>query len=281
LSFRSINKAHVLLGLFALSVSILASCAKRIPPEEVRAPVPPPRVYDLSIINGDGMATIAWNSDKQPGQPMLGYNIYISKKDGGNPQQVRPFNDVPYPGDTDGDISKETYEAIPLENGVEYEVFVRSVGLDGIESAPTNILSFIPRNEGSFTLRQSFQSAESGFDFSSGHSVSAHSENSDIYFYAKGSEVGFASPNRLGSGLRKTLFMDLGVTADFDELETFDIGTFSGKDRVAIRHGHLYIVKTQNECFGKLKVRSIQGRQGKKEVMVRYGFQPKPNCGRF
>ncbi|TET69465.1 MAG: hypothetical protein E3J45_01700, partial [Candidatus Zixiibacteriota bacterium] len=137
MNLKPIGKNHLLFETLILSILVLLSCAKRIPPEEVLEIPEAPRVYDLEVINGDGMATIVWSSEKRAGQPMLGYNIYISRKANPDLTEVRAFNTAPYPGDTDGDISVETFEAIPLENGVEYFVFVRSVGLDGTESEPT------------------------------------------------------------------------------------------------------------------------------------------------
>lgn len=278
---RPTGKIHLLAGLLMLSSLIFLSCAKRIPPEEALEIPEAPRVYDLKVINGDGMAVIVWNSEKRAGQPMLGYNIYISKKSNPDSKDVEPFNTTPYPGDTDGDISVETFEAIPLENGVEYFVSVRSVGLNGTESEPTGVLSFVPRKEGTFVLKQNFQANESGFDFRKGVSIAARSEGNDIYFYSKPGENGLGSPRRLGGLLRKSLFMDLGAKTDFDKLNSFKTENFSGREKLAIHPGHVYIVRTRENCFGKLKVESIRGRQGQKEVVIRYCFQPKPNCGRF
>lgn len=279
---KPIGKNHLLFETLILSILVLLSCAKRIPPEEtLRIRRAPPRVYDLKVINGDGMATILWNSEKRAGQPILGYNIYISRKANPDLTEVQPFNTAPYPGDTDGDISLETFEAVHLENGVEYFVFVRSVGLDGTESEPTGVLSFVPRKEGTFVLKQNFQANESGFDFGNGVSIAARSEGNDIYFYSKPGENGLGSPKRLGGLLRKSLFMDLGAKIDFDKMDLIDIKNFSGREKLVIHSGHVYIVKTQGNCFGKLKVESIRGRQGQKEVVIRYCFQPRPNCGRF
>jgi len=282
LSPGPIGRNHLLFEALTLSILVLLSCARRIPPEEaLRVHRAPPRVYDLRIINGDGMATIVWSSEKEPGQPMLGYNIYISKKSNPGSKDVEPFNTTPYPGDTDGDISVETFEALPLENGVEYFVSVRSVGLDGTESEPTGVVSFVPRKEGTFVLKQNFQANESGFNFREGVNVPARSEGNDIYFYSKSGENGLGSPKRLGGLLRKSLFMDLGAKTDFDKLNSFRTENFSGREKLVIHSGHVYIVKTQKNCFGKLKVESIRGRQGQKEVVIRYCFQPKPDCGRF
>ncbi|MFQ5869826.1 MAG: hypothetical protein ACE5JC_07975 [Candidatus Zixiibacteriota bacterium] len=281
MNLRPTGKIHLLAGLLMLSSLIFVSCAKRIPPEEALEIPKAPRVHDLKVRNGDGMAVIVWNSEKRAGQPMLGYNIYISMKANPDLTEVQPFNTAPYPGDTDGDISVETFEAIPLENGVEYFVFVRSVRLDGTESEPTGVVSFVPRKEGTFVLKQNFQANESGFDFGKGVSIAARSEGNDIYFYSKSGENGFGSPKRLGGLLRKSLFMDLGAKTDFDKLNSFRTENFSGREKLVIHSGHVYIVKTRGNCFGKLKVESIRGRQGQREVVIRYCFQPKPNCGRF
>lgn len=281
MNLKPIGKNHLLFETLILSSLVLLSCAKRIPPEEVLEIPEAPRVHDLEVINGDGMATIVWSSEKRAGQPILGYNIYISRKANPDLTEVRAFNTTPYPGDTDGDISLETFEAMPLENGVEYFVFVRSVGLDGTESEPTGVLSFVPRKEGIFVLKQNFQVNESGFDFGKGVSIAARSEGNDIYFYSKPGENGLGSPKRLGGLLRKSLFMHLGTKTDFDELNSFKTENFSGREKLVIHPGHVYIVKTRENCFGKLKVESIRGRQGQKEVVIRYCFQPKPDCGRF
>jgi len=143
---------------------------------------------------------------------ITGYNIYLSETslkndfknwDKGHPA---PHNFTPYPGDTDGDKTKESYEITHLQNGKTYFVSVRTLGLNGVESAPSNEVSFTPLSRGTFTISSNHSADNGGFDLESGISVSARNLRCDIYLYAKDDEVGLSSPSRLGTGLRKTWF---------------------------------------------------------------------------
>lgn len=177
--------------------------------------LPPPR--DLKAVTVSHGAVVHWSVNRGKSSDIYGYNIYLSEKSlksefaRWGKDHPRPHNYTPYPGDTDGDQTKESYEIKNLINGRSYFVSVRTVGRDGIESKPSNEIQFTPLARGTFVISSNHSSDNGGFGFDSELSMPARNPRCDIYLYAKGDEVGLSSPSRLGAGLRRTYFNIPGI----------------------------------------------------------------------
>lgn len=168
-------------------------------------------------------ATIYWSVNRREGQLISGYNIYLSRKplQGRFPDwhksHAELYNHAPYPGDTDGDITKESFEITHLENGYTYCVTVRTVDPDGLESKPSGQVEFAPLAKGQFVISDNHSADNGGFSFDHEMTVPARDRRCDLYLYSKGDIVGLSSPSRLGAGLRKTAFAESGNRGGTDE----------------------------------------------------------------
>lgn len=188
-------------------MALLLACGPK-PRKGADLPVP----ADLVVEVTDGGAMVKWNVDRAGSRPISGYNIYLSEKpladlfskwDKNHPE---PYNHAPYPGDTDGDKSRESFEFTNLVNGKTYYVSVRTVDPAGDESDASGEVKFVPLANGEFQISSDHSSDRGGFSFDKNISLPARDPRCDVYLYAKKDVVGLSSPSRLSAGLRKTAF---------------------------------------------------------------------------
>ena len=205
--------------------------------------------------------------NRKEGQVISGYNIYLSDKplkpifadwDKSHPQ---PYNHTPYPGDTDGNTTAESFEITGLENGKEYYVSVRTVGTDGSESKSSDEVVFTPMAKGQFLISSSHSGQNGGFNFDDEISVPARDRRCDIYLYSKADVVGLSSPDRLGAGLRKTGFIRYADKSG-EILET-----------IKIDRGDRLTVLTRNGR-ADLTVKRIDRDAEPVTVLIQYVFYP-------
>ncbi|MEW5993204.1 MAG: hypothetical protein AB1744_02270, partial [Candidatus Zixiibacteriota bacterium] len=88
------------------------------------------RVFDTRVDVNDRRMTVSWKWDCP--DLISGYYVYISRKPlvgrypGPHlPDEIAPFNRIPFPGDTEPGDDTEYFEADGLENGLKYYVSVR------------------------------------------------------------------------------------------------------------------------------------------------------------
>ncbi len=186
-------------------------------------------------------ATIYWSVDRRESQLISGYNVYLSRKPlkgrfpNWHKSHAELYNHTPYPGDTDGDITRESFEVTHLENGWAYCVSVRAVGPDGSKSKPSNEVEFTPLARGEFIISDNHSAPNGGFSFDHEISVPARDRPCDLYLYSRDDVVGLSSPSRLGAGLRKTAFAKSGDPGNTDETIRIREG---GRIVVKAKHGH-------------------------------------------
>jgi len=229
-------------------------------PEVKVLPVP----YALKAEADSHKATLFWSIDRSRIPVISGYNIYLGNgiKDSSawrsNPGT--PYNQTPYPGDTDGDISHESLPLDNLTNGKIYLALVRTVGPDGRESASSNLVSFQPLAHGEFIISANHEAPNGGFNFESETSAPGRDPRSDIYLYAKEDKIGLSSPYRLGAGFRKSKFSILDNPA-------------SGDDTIRILKGDKLTIKTR---YGRAEITidDIFGKYPDVTAKVRYIFYP-------
>lgn len=248
-------------------MAAILACGPGPPPEkglERGAALPIP--YDLRAEASNGRATLFWSVDRDDGVPISGYNIYFSEISVSAdtlawvPAPDRPYNGVPYPGDTDGDISLESFDMEGLTDGSTYAVVVRTVGPDGRLSAPSNMGVFTPLGRGAFVISADHLAENGGFNFGSGAMVTARDPRCDIYLYATERAIGLSSPSRLGAGLRKTRFFPNGENDD--SMET-----------IAIAEGDAMALKTRDGLV-EIRIIEILGRYPDVSAKIEYVFRP-------
>lgn len=181
-----------------------------IPPPLGPAPLPAP--YNLIADAGNGIATLFWSIERCKDQAIAGYNIYlvdnISSADAiaWAAKPGAPYNLAPYPGDTKGDLTHQSFALENLVNGRIYFAIVKTIGINLAESNPSNMITFMPLARGSFTISDNHSAGDGGYSFDNEKSVSAYDPSCDIYLYSNGAKVGLSSPNRLTPGMRKSNF---------------------------------------------------------------------------
>lgn len=211
-------------------------------------------------------ATIYWSVNRRDGQLISGYNVYLSRKPpegnypGWHKSHAELHNSTPYPGDTDGDITRESFEITGLENGRTYFVTVRTVAPDGSESKQSNGVEFTPLARGEFIISDNHLADNGGFSFDHEISVPARDRRCDLYLYSRDNVVGLSSPNRLGAGLRKTAFARSSDAANNDET-------------IRIREGNKIVVSTKHGQ-AVLTVRGINRIDSEVRATIEYAFYP-------
>jgi hypothetical protein len=230
------------------------------PRKAVDLPVP----FDVRAEAGNGEVVVYWSVDRDDNRPISGYNIYLSEKaladlfpawDKNHPD---PYNHAPYPGDIDGDPSRESFEIRDLENGRAYYVSVRTVGTGGAESDVSGELRFVPLSRGKFSISSDHSSESGGFNFENGMSTPARDPRCDLYLYSKKDVVGLSSPSRLSAGLRETGF----AGHDANYLET-----------VVVKQGDRLNVKTI-KGRARIRIEKISRAGLEAEAIIGYEFFP-------
>jgi hypothetical protein len=218
----------------------------------------------LTVEVNYGKAVVNWTVDRAGSRPISGYNIYLSEKPleelfgKWDKNRPKPYNHAPFPGDIDGDNSRESFEINNLKNGKTYYVSVRTVDPAGAESDASGELEFIPLAKGEFQISSDHSSDNGGFSFDKNISLPARDPRCDIYLYAKKDAVGLSSPNRLSGGLRKTAFSN----SKEKSVET-----------IRIKNGDKLTVETR---YGRaeITVRKIRHRGTSATADIQYVFYP-------
>ena len=218
----------------------------------------------MKVEAGNKKATIYWSIERASSQPISGYNIYLT--DSGdltdtlawkeNPNA--PYNPVPYPGDTKGDIYHQSFPLENLVNGMDYYVLVRTIGIGGAMSKSSNVVGFMPLARGYFIITPEHSRENGGFSFDNEKSVSAYDPSCDIYLYATENKIGLSSPNRLTPGMRKSSFSKSVISSLLD-------------DTIIISKGDTFTVLAKNGS-AYLKVESIEGRYPDISVRITYVY---------
>jgi hypothetical protein len=253
-----------------LSAWLVANCAgsgaKKLTPGE------PPLVYDVTVEPADGALTVHWRAERTPGQAFAGYHVYITPE---GSQAAVPFNQAPYPGDTDGDPTRESFEARPLENGVRYLCSVASLYTDGTTGTASSPIPAVCRPGGRVKLQPLFSGDFDGLDFSTGAYVTSDDSECHIVFLSKGSADSLLAPSRIDPLNNETRFWDLGRQTSFAaDLEIRLKGT--GLTQVPVQVEHTYVYRTPDDHYGKFYVESISLERGIPTIHLEYMYQPIP-----
>jgi len=241
-------------------------CGPKPPtPPDQRAKLPAP--YNLNATGARGRVTLAWSIDRSSKVLISGYNIYLAESltvaDMEKWPEISstPHNDFPYPGDTDGDINRESILISGLVDGTTYLAAIRTVGPGGILSAPSDLVSFILQKSGEFIISANQLTAEGGYNFEDGISVPGRDPRSDIYLYATPDRIGLSSPHRLGAGLRRTKFRSDGENA-------------SASETIVISKGKIIQLESRRG-LAQLRIVEIIGAYPDIAVRIKYSFVPR------
>jgi len=259
--------------LLILSVSIILSCAgaKKRPSEVI-----PEGLVAPSNLNGDPndkKVDLKWDTNRGENMMISGYNIYISEKQlpqAGYPTKdmgIKPFNQVPYPGDDDPELSFETFTANGLKNGVKYYAAITTVYPDQTESMFSNIIEMLCYPRGLITIKDRSIGDKHGYSFGSRTYVDYNDIENDLYFIARDAGNIVGSPDRNEGALKHTQFAKLGRKPLDNRL---DYRNLNYKDKTFIAEGNSYLLKLENGSFVKIHVKRVDSSQYLKQVTFEY-----------
>jgi hypothetical protein len=268
--------------LLAIAATVLCSCAagsRDIRTAEAEAPA----VSDLEVTPGSGSLTLSWKVKRGRDDVFGGFKVYILRESlaqGGQIEtalrKARPVDDTPYPGDADGDILRESYEADGLENGVRYYCTVASLTAAGEISSWTREVMAICRPGGRATLQPIFSGDRDGFDFAAGRHVNTDDFECHAAFYVKAGVDHLISPSRIDPLLPETRFWDAGAQAGFDSLVDWQPAG-AGVIELIPRQGHAYVYRTSDGNYGKFWIAQITREGDLHTIHFEFMYQPIPN----
>jgi len=211
--------------------------------------------FNLEIQTGSQTAKLFWQVNRDSSAIISGYNIYFV--DSSN-NEGELYNNSPYPGDTDGDITRESIILPDLENGRTYSAYIKTVYTDYTLSEPSATVSFTPLAQGTITLSQNHTDNNSGYSFALEKYTKARDFENDIYIYSTGTKAGISSPSRLHSSLRETL-ITRNNNSDFTQ---------------PLKKGQIYILTTADGAKVKLALTSLSDRPSALEATFDYIYYP-------
>jgi hypothetical protein len=188
----------IILSLLIMLLAILACGPK---PKPSPAPAADNAPYNLKAVAGSHSAELVWQTRRDSKTNIGGYNIYLADSPS---SEGELYNSAPYPGDTDGDITRESITIPNLENGHRYYAYIRTLLGNGELSRPTGTVEFMPLDQGRLTITTNHTAEGSGYSFTQGKYTPARDFANDFYIYATEAKAGISSPSRLHSSLRQT-----------------------------------------------------------------------------
>lgn len=256
----------------------------------------PPQVFapptDLRAINGNEQIVLRWTPSTDEGlSTFKQYNVYrgpssLLTTDAGQLSQL---------GYKIGSVGAgvDSFRTT-VGNGTLYYLHVRAEEDDGSLSGASNEVQAAGRSDGAGRILEEFAaSGDSGFDFSSGNTVSLKQDNPDR-FVLTDIYLGTGATNDTSSAVlslkspallvrlnsqwanRSASIKFLGT--DWEVNTTTDGGFSSQLDVLA---GAVYAIKTPNGNYAKLKVDTMSGTPGSRSITFRYAYQPTPDLIQF
>ena len=206
--------AHILSTCLPI-ILLLASCGPK--PKPTIANVP----YEFEAEALDSGAILRWQINREGGL-IGGYEIYLAD----SPEEAgAPYNNSSYPGDTDGNTSRESIELVGLENGKTYYAYVRTIQADGSLTAPSRKISFRPLEQGRITITSNYLIDKSGYSFAGHKYAVVRNSDNDFYIYSTGAKMGISSPSRMHSSLRQTRIKMAGkASSEYASTQSLSIG---------------------------------------------------------
>ncbi|HDL01755.1 MAG TPA: hypothetical protein ENH23_05940 [candidate division Zixibacteria bacterium] len=231
-------------------------------------------VSDVAVDVNDQMMNISWVNNCN--KTIAGYNIYISESKNSD---AKPYNDVPFDGDTNPEDGVENFQAEHLENGKKYYVSVGIVNPDQTESKrSTEIVAVCgPRVEIELAVR--YKSDNDGYSFDSNKYVRADNDLNDLYFFSKDGVDYLSSPNNLDGFLRVNKFEKLRFQGDFHDLRN-QISKYyklAVKNKIVVTQGDWVIMTTFEKTHALIKILGFSGSGVERRIKLFVAYSPLAN----
>lgn len=261
----------------ALVMIVVVGCAPKQGVQEYARTV---FAVDAAVDVNSHRMTVSW---KKSGTGMIaGYNIYISeqplaaKYPAAEAQpKFKPFNEEPFPGDTNPEDGIENFVAENLKDGVKYYVSVRVVYPDKSVSKPSNEVMAVCGPRGTIDLAVRYAGGPDGFSFMENDYVAADAADNDLYFFSgNGSDV-LNSPDKLNGFLRKNRLLLLPFKGDVEkvsrELATTPMTATDQSEE--IKEGDWVLIQTPEKTNALVQVLGFTGEPGaNRQVKLYYAY---------
>ena len=275
---------HAILALGIAALLVTAGCSDD---DEVQQPEEFAPPSNLTVVNGDEEIMLSWSASPDEAlDEFARYNLYRS-------ETSLVGVDVGLADYKVGEVLKGGgYEiADAVANGTRYYYHVRAQKENGDLSPATNEVQGAGREEGEGIIIEEFASdGDSGFDFSTGLSVSLETTNEnrfdlcDIYLGTTaadndpGSALALKSPSTLSDlneGWSDILAQIKPIGTDWN-ITTTTLSDFDSQFQ--INEGTVYAVRTPARIpspsyLGKIQITSITGEAGSRAITFRYAYQ--------
>jgi hypothetical protein len=189
----------------------------------------------------------------------LGYNIYLAD----SPEaEALLYNNAPYPGDTDGDNTKESIELQALVDGKIYYVYIRTILASRKLSKPSKVATFRPLSQGRIEISSNHTSERSGYSFAKSKYTIVRDFDNDLYIYATSKKTGISSPFRLHTSLNKTL-----IKISNDSKSDYALTQL-------LKIGNNYHLKLANDGQATLTLAKFVGKNSQLKAVFDYIYYP-------
>jgi hypothetical protein len=230
---RKVMKRAIIPILFA--TALLGGCEQNTPPVDTIPPFEPRGIYTQT---GDGYVRLFWLSNQEP--DVAGYRIYVSNAFDGVYQAI---------GETPG-LTYSDYEAT---NGITAYYAITAFDGAGNESGLSKDLIYdTPRPEGVGVAIPNYHidPARAGYDFST-YSIGPFDDQYTDFFFE------FFEGMYYLNVWEDTWIQDMGYTTSLAEIAHAPTAGWSPTGDVRLIPGHTYVVKTWDNHYAKVRVRSL------------------------
>jgi hypothetical protein len=200
--------------------------------------VPPFEPRGIATQTGDGFIRVSWLSNQEP--DVIGYRIYVS-----------PLYDGTYT--LVGESSGLAFVDYGATNGITTYYAVTAVDASGNESALSRDVAYdTPRPEGTGVAVPNYllDPSRAGYDFST-YSIGPYTDEFTDIFYEYSDGTAYLDV------WSDTEIQDVGYTSSIDEIPYAPLAGWSPTGDVRLILGHTYVVRTWDNHFAKVRIRSI------------------------
>ena len=266
----------ILCGIIILSLTII-SCGPK--PQTTQDESKRCNPHSLTIAStASHYVKVAWNPGCPGTRIMRGFNVYYSptplvgRYPGHDlPKTIKPYNKEPYPGDSEGDMSLETFEFKNIPSAQLFYVHVRVVNSDNSLSLPSNEIEMICYPQGEIGLVESYSGDHSGFSFVTDSYCATDAVENDMYFFGKDGKDYLCSPSRVSSINRANKIYILGPAESIGAIDPVTPKGV-GLEKADLIPGTVYVIETPDGRFAKLRLIKMDEVDGKRVARFDYYY---------
>jgi len=221
--------------IFLITVALVGGCKTTILEVDTIPPFAPRGIYTET---GDDFVILSWFENSEP--DMASYRVYVSDTYDGMYEFI-------------GETTTESFNDYGASNGVTVYYAVTAVDRSGNESDLSHDVAYdTPRPEGFGVLLPNYQynPSRSGYDFSTYSMGPYNDQFTDIFFEHTGGI--FYLDVWIDTDIQ-----DVGYTVSLYDVGYAPSGGWSPTKDARLILGHTYIVKTWDNHYAKVRIRSL------------------------